>query len=221
MYIMQKHKIDLVVLQETKVSNNSEEIKILPGTNDKYIFRFSSKANNTQQLQQQPHAKAAAHKAAAKSGRTSRLVEHHGVGFVIGPNISKAVKDCTPYTNHLMELVLHNHGPDIHIINHYTPHSGKTQEEKTHHWDILQDLILNKPQNLPTYVLGDSNARLYGYTCDLEQRCIGRFIFGHGAQHVYTLPKEQRDNYQYLIDFCAITASLVINTMFLKPDCQK
>ena len=121
MYIMQKHKIDLVALQETKVSNKSEEIKTLPGTNDKYIFRFSPKANNTQQLQRQPHAKAAAHKAAAKSGRTSRLVEHHGVGFVIGPNISKAVKDCTPYTSRLMELVLHNHGPDIHIINHYAP----------------------------------------------------------------------------------------------------
>ena len=168
MYIMHKHKIDLVALQETKVSSNSEEIKTLPGTNDKYIFRFNSKANSTQQQQRQPHAKAAAHKAAAKSGRASRLVEHHGVGFVIGPYIAKAVKDCTPYTSRLMELVLHNHGPDIHIINHYAPHSGRTQEEKTHHWDMLQDLVLNKPQNLPIYVLGDSNARLHGYTSDLE-----------------------------------------------------
>ena len=43
MRIMQQHKIDLIALQETKINSSSEEIRTLPGTNEKYLLRFSSK----------------------------------------------------------------------------------------------------------------------------------------------------------------------------------
>ena len=85
---------------------------------------------------------------------------------------------------------------------------------------MLQELFQNNPRNAPTYVLGDSNARLHGCTSDLEQQYIGPYVFGHGAEHVNLLPEEQRDNRQHLVDFCVITDSLVMNTMFPKADRQ-
>ena len=193
--IMKTHQIDLLALQETKVNYSSEEIKQLPGCTDKFLFRFSSNS----------HA-------------TNRAVEHHGVGFVIGPKILNSVKDCIPHSSRFIEIIFQNHGPDIRFINHYAPHSGRPHEEKTHHWETLQNILDRQSRNIPTYILGDTNARLHGRISEVENECVGRHVFGFGAQHVHNLAEEQRENRQLLIDFCVFNDFTVMNTLFLKPD---
>ena len=192
---MKTHQIDLLALQETKVNYSSEEIKQLTSCTDKFLFRFSS-----------------------DSQASNRVVEHHGVGFVIGPTISKFVKDCIPHRSRFIEIILQNHGPDIRLINHYAPHSGRPHEEKTHHWETLENILDHHSRTIPTYILGDANARIHGRISEIENECVGRHVFGFGAQHVHALTEEQRENRQLLIDFCVFNDIMVMNTLFLKPD---
>ena len=126
MHIMQTHHIDILASQETKVSRSSEEQKMRQDTGNRFLFLLSSKPQVVQQLPQQQNQPARQ----AKVKANTRNVEHHGVGFVVGPRLLECIKDCTPHSSRLIELCLHNHGPDIHIVKHYTPHSGRRIEEK-------------------------------------------------------------------------------------------
>ena len=165
---MHKHQIDLIALQETKVNHSSEEIKQLPPYNDRYLFYFSSSINKTQ-----PNRPPPLPKTNAKAKQASHYVEHHGVGFAIGPRLISSVKDCVPHNSRLIEIKFHNHGPDLNFINHYAPHSGRPYEEKTRHWENLQRILSEHPHANPTYILGDANARLHGCSTDVERLCIG------------------------------------------------
>ena len=131
------------------------------------------------------------------------------------------MKDCIPYSSRLIQIKFHNHGPDLSFISQYAPHSGRPQEEKNHHWETLQNIIMDRPQNSPTYVLGDANARLHGCVNEVEEQCIGHHVFGYGAQHVGSLPEDQKENRQLLIDFCLFADFLIMNTLFLKPTSKK
>ena len=216
MHIMQTHHIDILALQETKVSSSSEEQKIQQDTaGNRFLFLFSSKPQVVQQPPQQQNQPARQAKAKARN------VEHHGVGFVVGPRLLECRKDCNPHSSRLIELSLHNHGPDIHIVNHYAPHSGRPLEEKTQHWDTLQEVVRARSRSLPTFILGDTNARVHGSTEAVEDQVIGRHVFGHGALHVRNLPEAQRENRQCLIDFCITNEYVLSNTFFLKPDRKK
>ena len=120
-----------------------------------------------------------------------------------------------------MEIRLHNHGPDICLINHYAPHSGRPLDEKAQHWDNLQQIVRTRSQAIPTFIVGDTSARLHGSTSEVEDQVMGTHVFGHGAQHVPNLPESQRDSRQCLVDFCVANDYVVSNTMFQKPDRKK
>ena len=124
MEIMRQLKIDVLALQETKVNHCSEECRVKEGSNDQYRFFFSS-ANDTQRhIAQAPQAKAKA--------KCAQRTEHCGVGFVIGPRCIDIIADCVPHNGRLIELHLHNKGPDICILNYYAPHSAKSSGERIH-----------------------------------------------------------------------------------------
>ena len=75
-----------------------------------------------------------------------------------------------------------------------------------------------RPQAIPTFIVGDINARLHGSTCEAEDEIMGRHVFGYGPQHVRTLVESQRDNRQCLVDFCIANQFVVSNTLFAKPE---
>ena len=209
--IMHVHQIDLLALQETKVNSSSEEQRQHEGTGKRYSCFFSSNAQRDAPPRVQPqHANG---KAKAQAAR--RMIEHHGLGFVVGPRLINCIKDCTPHSSRLMEIRLRNHGPDICLINHYAPHSGRPLDEKTQHWDNLQEMVHARSQAIPTFILGDTNARLHGSTCVAEDKIMGRHVFGYGPQHVRTLAESQRDNRQCLVDFCIANHFVVSNTFLL------
>ena len=160
-------------------------------------------------------------KSQAKAKAANRIIEHHGVGFVIGRKLIDHVKDCIPHNSRFIEVLLANHGPDICLVNHYAPPSGRSLEEKMQHWDMLQDIVHARGKHLPTFILGDTNARLHGSISQVEDQDMGRYTFGYGSQHVPDLPEEQRDNRQFLIDFCITNEYAIMNTFFPKPDHKK
>ena len=141
MEIMRQHKIDLIALQETKINHSIEELKVF--RNQKYLFRFSSSVNKKTQAPEPQIPKAK-----AKANAQNNGTEHHGVGFVVGPKLQTALKDCIPYSSRLIQIKFHNHGPDLSFISQYAPHSGRPQEEKiitgklykTLSWTVLKIL---------------------------------------------------------------------------------
>jgi hypothetical protein len=147
--------------------------------------------------------------------------EHHGVGFVLGPKAINCVEDCIPYNGKLMEILIANSGPTIRIINHHAPHSGRPPEEKDNHWEAIQTLSDRSGIDMPTYIIGDTNARIHGPINDMEELIIGKHTFGKGPEHVPNLPPEQRENRQALIDFCVKNEYNITNTYFEKPERPK
>ena len=101
----------------------------------------------------------------------------------------------------MMEIILNNCGPDVHIINHYAPHSGSKPEEKDTHWDILRQHTEKITRRHPLYILGDTNARLRGPTNDDERKIMGDFTFGKGGDYVDQMTEDMIENRQYLVDF--------------------
>ena len=221
--VMQEHRIDIMAIQETKISTSSEETKIQEKTGDKFKFVFSSNAQDQhpRPVQVNRPGRIANTKSQAKAKAANRITEHHGVGFVIDPKLVDHVKDCIPHNSRFIELLLANHGPDICLVNHHAPHSGRSLEENMQHWDMLQDIVNARGKHLPTFILGDTNARLHGSTSQVEDQVMGRYTFGYGSQHVPDLPEEQRDNRQFLIDFCITNEYAIMNTFFPKPDHKK
>ena len=109
------------------------------------------------------------------------------MGFVGGPRLFEYIKDCNSYNNRLIEFSLHNHGADMHIGHHYAPHSDRPLEEKIQHGDTLQEVVRACNRSLPTFILGDTNARVHGNTEAIGVQVIGRHEFGWGALHVRTI----------------------------------
>ena len=152
MEIMHQLNIDILTLQETKVNFCREEFKTIEGTDKVYKYLFSSDKNvpnPSAALQALPQAKA----------NPRNFSEHHGVGFVMGPKLGNFVSDCIPHNGRIIELHIRNPGPNIRIINHYAPHSARPFAEKDHHWNLLHSITETQTANMPTFVVGDTNAR--------------------------------------------------------------
>ena len=98
MQIMREHRIDIMAIQEPKVSTSSEETKVQEKTGDKFKFIFSSNAQeqHPRSVQINRPGRHANTKSKAKAKAANKVIEHHGVGFVIGPKLIDHVKDCNP-----------------------------------------------------------------------------------------------------------------------------
>ena len=71
---------------------------------------------------------------------------------------------------------------------------------------------------MPTFVVGGTNARLHGRVSGMEETIVGSHVFGWGNFLVDYLSDEQRENRQFLFDFCTANDFIVSNTLFIKPD---
>ena len=165
-----------------------------------------------------PSPSAALQARAQAKANPRNFTEHHGVGFVIGPKFRNYVSDCTPHNGRIIKLHIRNQGPNIRIINHYAPHSARPFAEKDHQWNLLHSITDTQTANMPTFVVGDTNARLHGRVSGLEETIVGSHVFGWGNFFVDYLSDEQRENRQFLIDFCTANEFIVSNTFFIKPD---
>ena len=127
-----------------------------------------------------PSPSAALQARAQAKANPRNFTEHHGVGFVIGPKFRNYVSDCIPHNGRIIELHIRNQGPNIRIINHYAPHSARPFAEKNHHWNLLHSITETQTANMPTFVVGDTNARLHGRVSGLEETTVGSHVFGWG-----------------------------------------
>ena len=147
--------------------------------------------------------------------------EQHGVGSIVGPSFQNFVSDCVPHNGRIIELCLKNHGPDIRIVNHYAPHSARPTAEKDSHWNLLHQITQTQRLHVPTIVLGDANARLHGRLNEIEESVVGPHVFGFGNDFINSLPEDQKENHQFLVDYCIANEFIVTNTFFYKNEAYK
>ena len=174
MEIMHQLNIDILALQETKVNLCTEEFKTIEGTDKVYKLFFSSDKNvpnPSAALQARPQVKT----------NPRNFSEHHGVGFVMGPKFGNFVSDCIPHNGRIIELHIRNPGPNIRIINHYALHSARPFAKKKSSLEPApQHYTETQAANMPTFVVGGTNARLHGRLSGLEETMVGRHVFGWG-----------------------------------------
>ena len=97
---------------------------------------------------------------------------NHGVGIVIRNDLAKHITDIEPTNERLMYITLASTLP-INIIVAYMPTSIHSSEEKDKAYDKLQS-TLEKPNNKgPTYIVGDSSARLIDPGNSTEEEAMG------------------------------------------------
>ena len=147
--------------------------------------------------------------------------EQHGVGSIVGPSFQNFVSDCVPHNGRIIELCLKNHGPDIRIVNHYAPHSARPTAEKDSHWNLLHQITQTQRLHVPTIVLGDANARLHGRLNEIEKSVVGPHVFGFGNDFIDSLPEDQKENRQFLVDYCIANEFIVTNIFFPKNEAYK
>lgn len=133
----------------------------------------------------------------------------------------KRLRSAVPHNGRIIEIKIANSGPDICLISHYAPHSGRPVAENEKHWDNLQQILSTKTRQAPVILLGDTNARIHGRVSDIEGSVVGRHVFGHGNHYVQELPEEQRENRQMLMDFCISNNLIISNSFFQKADSRK
>ena len=190
----------MIALQETKVSSCSQEVRTTGA--GRFTFFFSSTARR-------------------EANARGRLLEHHGVGFIVGPKLGDYILDCVPHNSRIIEIKFGNHGSNMRFVNQYAPRSRRPSEEKHAHWEYIQELIHSQPRQIPTFILGDANARLHGRTCLEEEQITGPHIFGLGNHHVPSLPDEQAENRQCLVDVCIANKYFISITRFKKTSSKR
>ena len=197
---MNDHNIDLIALQETKANNCSQEVRTTETC--KFTFFFSSTVRR-------------------ETNARGRLLEHHGVGFIVGPKFGDYILDCVPHNSRTIEIKFGNHGSNMRFVNQYAPHSRRPREEKHVHWEYIPELMHSQPRQIPIFILGDTNARLHGCTSLEEEQIMCPHIFGLGHHHVPSLPDEQAGNRQCLVDFCIANKFFISNTRFEKTSSKR
>ena len=70
-----------------------------------------------------------------------------GVGILIREELEKEIVEVKRITNRIIKIELILEGNLMHVISAYTPQGGKTQEEKEEFWEMMDDSIVNIPEN--------------------------------------------------------------------------
>ena len=227
-----KKGIDILALQETKVKHSSKETHTYTdehGETHNHTLYFSSsptvvskktpnpkaKTKPKAKPKSQPKAQAKVKATAKASSEDTYTVEHHGVGFIISPNLRPFVEDVVPHNSRFIELSLRSQGPNVKIMNCYMPHTLRPEAEKDHYWQQLETIMPAK--TLPTLLVGDFNARLYKRMDPSEHSVIGPCGFGDiEKDDTIQIPDEQMYSRQKLVHFCQEHKLQISNTWFQK-----
>ena len=136
-HYMKKRNIKILVLQETKINISCMEQR------KNYTFYFSGN----------PEIKNAA-------GEVNHYT-HAGVGIVINNELLNYIREIEPINDRIMSITLGYTVPITIICNYSrTATEGHTFEQKTEHYDKLEETTKTHLNKGPTYTCGDFNAKL-------------------------------------------------------------
>ena len=202
---MNSERIDIALLQETKVNTKSIE----RGINTFTYFNTEIDAAARDKIEQRRQAGQKINKREAEG-----IMEKRGTAIMVHQRLAPYIKQVTTHGGRTMALHLHG-APGYTIINTYCPHAEYTREEKEKHFESLADIITKAQTNSIPIIGGDFNARLYSQQ-GLAREVFGEWILPHPTENTPTnlSTAESRDIFA---TFCTIKDLWAANTHFEKP----
>ena len=219
-YVMKKHSIDILALQETHVNYTGKE------THDDYIFYFSSSIDDDQRKRTEVDLEA--YNAKCKKDKIQhdeaqrermrirqRAAEKLGCAIVYAKKLNLDVD--IQATDHQHILMTINTKPiSINIAATHAPHANHTTQTKNIHYETLgQHVDKWKPHEV-NLILGDFNARLLEQLPQ-ESTIIGKHVYRESSSTIQDLSEPQQQNRHLFTDFCLSRKLIPMNTWFDKP----
>lgn len=211
---MQKHNIDILCIQESKVNSNSREV------HDGYEMFFSSGIKDDDRSKAYDLKRSGtASRDNPEHGRIFRSsIEHLGVGIIFLKKVKPHVQDIQQHSARNIILTLKSQTGPLDIISTYVPqacHKDKTAADD--HYAEL-DLLLNRRYAYsPKLILGDFNARLIK-ALPHETTAIGPHTLGAHSYELDFLSEAQLENRSRFVEFCLRHRLVAKNTCFQKTD---
>ena len=213
-HTMQKHKIDILCIQESKVNSNSREV------HDGYEMFFSSSIKDDDRNKAYDLKRSGtASRDNPEHGRIFRSsIEHLGVGIIFSKKVKPHVLDIQQHSARNLILTLKSQTGPLDIISTYVPQAcHKDKAAADDHYAEL-DLLLNRRYAYsPKLILGDFNARLIK-ALPHETSAIGPHTLGAHSYELDFLSEAQLDNRSRFVEFCLRHRLVVKNTCFQKTD---
>ena len=221
-YLMKKHQLDIVLLQETHINYTGKEI------HEDFTFYFSSVIEDEQRKSVDSKLEDLAQRVKRKTiteeeAKRERMeilnisAEKLGVGIVFKNKILRHTEiDITSVSNRLMIMRIGSTPVKVNLVNVYAPHSGHNPQTKTDFYHSLTRIIQETPKHETNLVLGDFNARIME-VLPQEQHLLGDFIYREADSSINHLSQGQVDNRHRFIEFCADHQLTPMNTWFEKP----
>ena len=207
---MDKHKLDILCLQETKINSNAREC------HDNYVMFCSSGVKD------EDRNKAINLKRSGKASRNNdshnkvfrAAIEHLGVGIVYRKRLEKFIVDVRQHDARNIMLTLRMQAGYLDVISTYVPqacHSDPDATEK--HYNELEQLLKIHYPYSPRLILGDFNARLIK-ALPHETSCFGAFTLGTSWADLDHLSEAQLGNRARFAEFCLANCLVAKNTFF-------
>lgn len=219
-FLMNKHKIDILALLETHINYTGKE------THGDFNFYFSSSVEDdcrkqSEEAIEEYNRRVKKEKisfAVAQAERMrirQRSAEKLGCAFVVRkqPGLDIDVSACN---NKNISLRINTSPIAINIAATHAPHAGHSTQQKTKHYEELALQLSKLKKHEINIILGDFNARLMEQLPE-ESQVIGKHIYRQASSSIADLSESQRENRQLFSEFCISHRMIPLNTWFEKP----
>lgn len=192
--IMDRHKIDVLLLQETYVKGSPTY-----HTKDgQFLVAFSGEEPDPAR----PNAPS-----------------HSGVAAILNKKARNVLTDCTPISDRHMTLTFAAQGAPITIHNIYAPQSGRPLQERETFYAALT-AATRHIHTRPTFFIGDWNTRLHR-RFGTEHDTLGPHHYGDPQWSPQTPSlgshSAEATNRELLLEYASSHELRVMNTFFAKP----
>ena len=220
LYLMEKHNLDILALQETHINYTGKEI------HDNYAFYFSSNIDDEKRKQvdaqlDEYNNKVKKDKIPPDIAQRERMrirqksTEKLGCAIVYRRSPYMEI-EIAATNNKIISLSINDVPIRINILATHAPHAGHTKQDKATHYDSLTQQISGWKRHDINVVMGDFNARLIEQLPG-ENRSIGKHIYRNDASTIEQLSETQKHNRQLFTEFALTHDLIVMNTWLEKP----
>ena len=213
---MEKHSLDILCLQETKINSNSQE------NHDSYTMYWSTGVtddarNKAENLKRSGKAR----RQNPEHMRTFRAaIEHLGVGICCSKSIAKFITDVRQISARNIVITLRMQAGDLDVVSTYAPQACATEDRASEkHYEELNDILESKYKFSPKIVVGDFNARIIK-ALPHEASVIGPHTLGKLGSEISELSDAQFQNRLRFTEFCLSHEMIAKNTYFQKSQEQ-
>ena len=215
-HLMEKHGLDILCLQETKINSNSREEL------DSYTMYWSTGVSDEARNKAETLKRSGkARRQHPEDMRTFRAaIEHLGVGICCSRSVARFTTDIKQISARNIVLTLRMQAGDLDVVSTYAPQACAAEDRASEkHYDELNNILDSKYKFSPKIVVGDFNARLIK-AMPHETSVIGPHTLGKLSNEISELSDAQFQNRLRFTEFCLSHDMVAKNTYFEKSDEQ-